>query len=295
MTSWIDSLPGRWPHLVRLTRLDRPIGILLLLWPTLWGLWIATDGKPSWHLLLVFVLGTVLMRSAGCAINDYADRNFDGAVTRTRNRPLATGALRPKDALLTTAVLATMAFLLVLGTNRLTIALSVPALLLACSYPFTKRFLAIPQAWLGIAFGFGIPMVFAAALNTVPMVAWVLLAANTLWAIAYDTEYAMVDRPDDLHLGIHSSALLFGRLDVTAVMACYVGSIVLLWQAGRLAGLGAFWNCGLLLAVVISGYHFTLIRQRDGERCFKAFLHNNWWGAAVFAGLLLDCASGHLN
>jgi 4-hydroxybenzoate polyprenyltransferase len=290
MTTVIERLPGRWPLYARLARLDRPIGILLLLWPTLWGLWIAADGPPSLHLLLVFSLGTVLMRSAGCAINDYADRNFDGAVERTRARPLATGAVRPGEALRLSAALSLAAFLLVLSCNRLTILLSLPAVLLAASYPFTKRFFPLPQAYLGIAFGFGIPMAFAAVQGRVPALAWLLCGANALWAIAYDTEYAMVDRPDDRRLGIHSAALLFGRFDVLAIMSCYVAALALLACAGRMAHLGWAWDAGLLMAAGISLHHFGLIRTRERAACFQAFLHNNWWGAAVFAGLLVDRA-----
>ena len=294
MSTLIERLPGRFPLYARLVRLDRPIGILLLLWPTLWALWIAADGPPGIHLALVFVLGTVLMRSAGCAINDFADRDFDGAVERTRLRPLATGALRPREAVGVALALSLVAFALVLTCNALTILLSLPAVFLAASYPFTKRFLPIPQAYLGIAFGFGIPMGFAAVIGSVPDYAWWMLGANVLWAIAYDTEYAMVDRNDDIRLGIHSSALLFGRFDVLAVMLCYAGTLALLAWVGLRAGLGWGWNAGLLVAVGISVHHFFLIRSRERTRCFQAFLHNNWWGAAVFAGLVLDRALAHI-
>lgn len=294
MTALIERLPGRFPLYARLVRIDRPIGILLLLWPTLWALWIAAGGWPGLHLTVVFVLGTALMRSAGCAVNDYADRGFDGAVERTRNRPLATGALRPSEALWVTAALSLLAFVLVLSCNRLTVALSLPALLLAASYPFTKRFFPLPQAYLGIAFGFGIPMGFAAVTGSVPANAWWMLAANVLWSIAYDTEYAMVDRPDDVRLGIHSSALLFGRHEVLAVMLCYGGTLALLAWVGVQAGLGLWWNLGLLAAAAISLYHYQLIRTRERQACFRAFLHNNWWGAAVFAGLVLDRAAARL-
>ncbi|MDE3009988.1 MAG: 4-hydroxybenzoate octaprenyltransferase [Pseudomonadota bacterium] len=291
----IERLPGRFPLYARLVRIDRPIGILLLLWPTLWALWIAADGAPGVHLLLVFGLGTVLMRSAGCAINDYADRDFDGAVERTRQRPLATGALQAHEALAVAAVLSLIALLLVLSCNRLTVLLSIPAVFLAGSYPFTKRFFPCPQAYLGVAFGFGIPMAFAAVQGSVPAVAWWMLAANVLWSIAYDTEYAMVDRPDDIRLGIHSSALLFGRHDVLAVMLCYAGTLALLARAGWLAQLGWAWYLGLLLALGIAGYHGLLIRGRERSRCFRAFLHNNWLGAAVFGGLVLDRTLAHFS
>jgi 4-hydroxybenzoate polyprenyltransferase len=273
---------------LQLTRLNRPIGILLLLWPTLWGVWIAGSGHPSLHIVLIFVLGTVLMRSAGCAINDYADRNFDKHVQRTRNRPVTSGRIAPREALWLAASLALLALLLILPLNRLTLLLSIPALLLAASYPYTKRFLAIPQAWLGIAFGFGIPMAFAAQQGSVPPVAWLLLIANVFWAIAYDTEYAMVDRDDDIHLGIHSAALLFGKYDVAAVMACYAITLILLVVAGQMVSLGWTYYLGLLIAGGIALYHYTLIKYRQREACFKAFLHNNWLGAAVFVGIALD-------
>jgi 4-hydroxybenzoate polyprenyltransferase len=269
----------------QLTRLNRPIGILLLLWPTLWGVWIAGAGHPAWLIVLIFVLGTTLMRSAGCAINDYADRHIDKHVKRTRERPLTSGKISERETVWVAVVLALLAFALILPLNPLTWLLAFPAVFLAASYPFTKRFFAIPQAYLGIAFGFGIPMAFAAQLGHVPPVAWLLLLANVFWAMAYDTEYAMVDRDDDIHLGIHSSALLFGRFDVAAVMICYALTLALLAMAGRMAGLGWMYYAGLIVAAGISTYHYTLIRNRSRELCFKAFLHNNWFGAAVFLGL----------
>ena len=273
---------------LQLTRLNRPIGILLLLWPTLWGVWIAGNGHPAWYIVAIFALGTVLMRSAGCVINDYADRDFDKHVKRTQQRPITSGKLAPTEALWLAAGLAILSLLLVLPLNMLTIALSVPAVFLAASYPFTKRFLAIPQAYLGIAFGFGIPMAFAAQLNAVPAVAWWLLLANIFWCIAYDTEYAMVDRDDDIHLGIHSSALFFDKHDITAVMLCYAVALAILAAVGYILHLGTFYYLGLTLAAGIAAYHYTLIRNRQREACFKAFLHNNWFGAAVFAGIVLD-------
>ena len=272
----------------KLVRLDKPIGILLLLWPTLWALWIAADGRPSWYLLAVFVVGTVLMRSSGCAINDWADRDFDRHVARTAERPLTSGRIAGWEALAVAAVLALLALLLILPLNGLTLALSVVAAFVAASYPFTKRFFALPQAYLGIAFGFGIPMAFAAVTGHVPAVGWVLLAANVFWALAYDTEYAMVDRDDDLRIGIRTAAITFGRFDVVAVMGCYVATIALLCVVGRMAGLGWAWNAGLLVAAGIASYHYRLIRTRTRAGCFKAFLHNNWFGAAVFAGLVVD-------
>lgn len=272
----------------KLMRLDKPIGILLLLWPTLWGLWFAANGHPDAMILWILVLGTVLMRSAGCVINDYADRDFDAHVARTRDRPLAAGKVSTKEALLLAGGLVVLAFLLILPLNRMVWILSVPALFLAGSYPYTKRFFAIPQAYLGVAFGFGIPMAYAAQTGGVPLDAWLLLLANVFWAIAYDTEYAMVDRDDDVKIGIRTSALTFGRFDVTAVMMCYAATLILLAYVGWRQGAGLWFGAGLGLAAVIAGYHYTLIRDRDRTRCFRAFLHNNWLGAAVFAGLVLD-------
>ena len=273
----------------KLMRLDRPIGILLLLWPTLWALWICSDGHPDWPIVGIFILGTVLMRSAGCVINDYADRNIDPHVSRTSGRPLATGDVSKREALILAAVLAFSAFLLILPLmNFLLVALSVAALFLAVTYPFTKRFFALPQAYLGIAFGFGIPMAFAAELGHVPTIAWVLLLANALWTIAYDTEYAMVDREDDLKIGIKTSAITFGESDVLAVMACYLAAISVLVAVGYRQEYGWGYAIGLTLATGIAGYHYTLIRDRDPQRCFKAFLHNNWFGAAVFAGIVFE-------
>jgi 4-hydroxybenzoate polyprenyltransferase len=273
---------------VQLARLHRPIGILLLLWPTLWGVWIAGNGHPAWRTVFIFTLGTVLMRSAGCVINDYADRDIDKHVERTKDRPLTSGKVSTREALLLAGALAVVSFLLILPLNKLTLLLSVPAVFLAASYPFTKRFFAIPQAYLGIAFGFGIPMAFAATLNNVPPVAWVLLVANIFWAIAYDTEYAMVDRNDDIHLGIHSSALFFGKFDVVAVMLCYGVTLALLAVAGLMAGLGLPYFFGLIIAEGIALHHYSLIKDRNREKCFAAFLHNNWLGAAVFVGLVVD-------
>ena len=273
---------------IQLTRLNRPIGILLLLWPTLWGVWIASHGHPAWHIVVIFTLGTILMRSSGCAVNDYADRHIDKHVERTRERPLTSGKISERETLWVAVVLALVSFALILPLNPLTWLLAFPALFLAASYPFTKRFFAIPQAYLGIAFGFGIPMAFAATRGSVPAVAWVLLLANVFWAIAYDTEYAMVDRDDDIHLGIHSSALFFGKHDVTAVMLCYAITLVLLAVAGMMADLRPVYFIGLIAAQGISLYHYILIRDRNRDKCFKAFLHNNWFGATVFAGVVGD-------
>jgi 4-hydroxybenzoate polyprenyltransferase len=273
---------------LQLTRLHRPIGILLLLWPTLWGVWIAGNGHPSLLIVFIFTLGTVLMRSSGCAVNDYADRHIDKHVERTKNRPLTSGKVSERETLWLAVVLALISFALILPLNPLTWLMSFPAAFLAASYPFTKRFFAIPQAYLGIAFGFGIPMAFAAQLGEVPAVAWVLLLANIFWSIAYDTEYAMVDRDDDIHLGIHSSALFFGKYDVIAVMICYTLTLLLLAVVGLMAGLGLVYFAGLIVAESIALYHYKLIRDRSREKCFAAFLHNNWFGAAVFAGLVVD-------
>src|SRR5512135_1539525 len=282
------NLTERLHLYIQLTRLHRPIGILLLLWPTLWAVWIAAEGHPSWLILLIFTLGTVLMRSSGCAVNDYADRHIDKHVKRTQDRPLTSGKISEREALWVAVVLALISFALILPLNPLTWLMAFPALFLAASYPFTKRFFAIPQAYLGIAFGFGIPMAFAAQYGEVLAVAWVLLLANVFWAIAYDTEYAMVDRDDDIHLGIHSSALFFGKYDVVAVMACYLITLLLLAVAGLMARLGVVYFAGLMAAAAIALHHYALIRGRSREKCFAAFLHNNWFGAAVFAGVAAD-------
>lgn len=272
-----------------LVRLNRPIGILLLMWPTLWGLWLAAGGVPDMTVLAVFVAGTVLMRSAGCAINDYADRDFDKHVRRTAQRPVTSGRVSPKEAVAVAAVLALLAGALVLLLNPLVWLLAVPAAFLAGSYPFMKRFFALPQAYLGLCFGFGIPMAYAAVTGHVPPIAWALLLANALWTIAYDTEYAMVDREDDLKIGIQTSAITFGRMDVAMVMLCYGSSLGLLAVLAVLERLGPGFWLGWVAALGISLHHYRLIRTRDPQACFKAFLHNNWWGAAVFAGIVLGC------
>ncbi|MEQ1516493.1 MAG: 4-hydroxybenzoate octaprenyltransferase [Usitatibacteraceae bacterium] len=281
----------RLKHYIALTRLNRPIGILLLLWPTLWAIWIASDGRPNTTILVVFVLGTILMRSAGCAINDYADRDFDAHVKRTADRPLAAKRISATEALIVAAVLAFIAFVLVLiFLNRATLLLSFAAVFLAASYPFTKRFFFMPQAYLGIAFGFGIPMAFAAETGAVPVLAWWLMAANVFWTIAYDTEYAMVDRDDDVKIGINTTALLFGKYDVAMVMLCYLVMLAILTGIGKFIGLGWPYFIGLGLACGIALFHYTMIRRRERERCFKAFLHNNWLGFSVFCGVMFDYA-----
>ena len=243
------TLTQRLGHYEKLMRLDKPIGILLLLWPTLWGLWLAADGFPSMNVLAIFVLGTVLMRSAGCVVNDYADRDFDPHVERTKNRPLATRAVSTREALLLAAGLSLAAFLLILPLNRLTLELSVVALFLAASYPFTKRFFAMPQAYLGIAFSFGIPMAFAAQTGEVPPLAWSLMVANLLWVIAYDTEYAMVDKADDLKIGIKTSAITFGRYDVAGVMLCHAAFLGAMVLIGLIQKLGIIYYAGLAVAL----------------------------------------------
>ncbi|MBU6459651.1 MAG: 4-hydroxybenzoate octaprenyltransferase [Proteobacteria bacterium] len=275
---------------IHLTRLNRPIGALLLLWPTLWALWIASNGHPNPLITTIFMLGTLLMRSAGCVMNDYADRKIDPYVERTRNRPLATGEISHSEALVLTVMLCLLSFLIILPLNGLTILLSIPALLLAASYPYTKRFFTLPQAYLGVAFGFGIPMAFAAQTGHLSNVAWILLIANIFWSVAYDTEYAMVDRNDDIHLGIRSSALLFGKHDIAIIMLCHITLIGILYAIGVYLHRHLFFNAGLLVALGLISYQYGLIRKRDRADCFKAFLHNNWVGAAIFAGIFLDYA-----
>ena len=272
----------------KLMRLDKPIGILLLLWPTLWGLWLSSLGSPNFMVVAVFVLGVALMRSAGCVVNDVADREFDRHVARTKDRPLAAQRISVREALLVAGVLALLAFLLVLQLNSLTIKLSAVALGLAVIYPFLKRVFWLPQAWLGIAFGFGIPMAFAAHQNYIVSLAWVLMLANIFWAIAYDTEYAMVDRDDDVKLGLKSSAILFGRFDVAGVMICHGLFLLCLVYVGIRAKCGVFYFSGLIVAACLIAYQYLLIRDRVREGCFRAFLHNNYVGAAVWAGIVAE-------
>lgn len=280
---------------VVLMRLNRPIGSLLLLWPTLWALWIAGHGRPDWVVLLVFVLGVVIMRSAGCVINDYADRNLDPHVERTRERPIAAGHVAPGEAVALFVVLCLVAFSLVLLMNWLTISLSLGALVLAAAYPFSKRYTYLPQVVLGAAFGWAIPMAFAAQTGSVPQIAWLLFTANVLWATAYDTMYAMVDRDDDLRVGAKSTAILFGDMDriiVAIIQALVLFALVLV---GRKLGLSLYFYAGLAIAAALGGYQQYLIRGRERQACFKAFLNNNWFGAAVFGGLVLHylLASSH--
>ena len=270
----------------RLVRLDKPIGALLLLWPTLWAVWLASAGQPTLKVVVIFVLGTFLMRSAGCAINDYADRDFDPHVKRTRERPLAAREIEPREALIVAAVLAAAAFGLVLMLNRMAIALSFLGLAIAAAYPFAKRFFVMPQLVLGIAFGFGIPMAYAAIQETLPAECWLLLAANVCYSFAYDTEYAMVDRDDDAKLGIHTSALFLGHRDVAAVMTSYAAMLVMLALVGMRLGLAWPFYAGLAAAGAMMAYHWQLIRGRTREGCFRAFRHNNWVGGAIFAGIV---------
>jgi len=273
-----------------LIRWSRPAGWLLLLWPTLGALWVAADGFPGWHLLSVFVLGTILMRSAGCCINDVADREFDKHVKRTAQRPVTSGAVSVKEALGVGAVLALLAFALVLTTNLLTVAMSFAALFITLLYPYAKRWVSMPQAVLGLAFGMGIPMAFTAVQGAVPPLAWALAAGNLFWVLAYDTEYAMVDRDDDLKIGIKTSAITLGQWDVPAVLLFYLLYIGIWALALIPKGLGTIYivSIGLALAQVV--WHYTLIRTRSRDGCFKAFRLNHWLGATVFAGVLLGYA-----
>jgi 4-hydroxybenzoate polyprenyltransferase len=285
-----EKLKARLDSYERLIRLDKPIGTLLLLWPTLSALWLAAFGKPPLHLVMIFVMGTLLMRSAGCAFNDWADRKFDADVKRTAQRPLATGEIAPWEALAVAAALAFCAFLLVLATNRATILLSLPAIAITVFYPFSKRFLALPQAVLGIAFSFGIPMAYASVYGDVPLLGWWLLWINALWVMAYDTEYAMVDRDDDRKLGLRTSAIFFGRFDVAVVMLCHAVFLAAMAWIGRYWLAGVFYYAGLVVALACAIWQFWLIRTRDRDRCFRAFLSNHWFGLAVFAGLATDFA-----
>jgi 4-hydroxybenzoate polyprenyltransferase len=268
-----------------LIRWNRPAGWLLLLWPTLGALWVAAGGFPGWHLLSVFVLGTILMRSAGCCINDVADREFDKHVKRTAGRPVTTGAVSVKEALVLGALLALLAFVLVLTTNAMTIGLSGAALAVTLAYPYAKRYVSMPQAVLGLAFGMGIPMAFAAVRGDLPPLAWLLTLGNLCWVLAYDTEYAMVDRDDDLRIGIKTSAITLGRWDVSVVMLCYLGFLTIWTLALDQYVSSQLFYLGMLLALVQVAWHFTLIKSRTRDGCFKAFRLNHWLGFAVFAGI----------
>jgi 4-hydroxybenzoate polyprenyltransferase len=281
------ALIDRLTSYAYLIRLDKPIGTLLLLWPTLWALWLASSGVPNLSVLLIFILGTFLMRSAGCAMNDYADQDFDRHVTRTQGRPVTSGKISGKEAVFVALVLALLAFLLILPLNNFTKQLSILALLVAFIYPFTKRFFAMPQAVLGIAFGFGIPMAYAAVLDFIPLEAWVLFVGNIFWAIAYDTAYAMVDREDDIRLGLRTSAITFGRYDVLAIGLSYaILFISQLWVA-NLASLSNYFLIGWCAALACAIYHMKLVSTRKREECFHAFRHNNWLGGFLFLGIVL--------
>lgn len=283
---WRERLRGY----VYLVRLHRPIGIFLLMWPALWALWLAGSGSPPWRLVLIFVLGVILMRSAGCAINDYADRNFDAHVARTRERPLATGAVSPREALVVFALLSLTSFALVLLLNWQTVALSVVALGLTVVYPFMKRFTHVPQLFLGAAFGWAIPMAFMAVSESIPGYAWTLFGTALIWALVYDTQYAMVDREDDLAIGIKSTAILFGRWDRLVIGLLQVLMLGLLVWVGLIAGRGLWYMGGLAAAAGMALYQQWLIRDQDPALCFQAFLNNNYLGMAIFMGLVIDYA-----
>ena len=271
----------------RLIRLDKPIGTLLLLWPTWWALWLASGGFPDLQVLIIFTLGTFLMRSAGCAVNDYADQDFDRDVLRTQHRPVTSGQISGKEAVGIAIILALLAFALIQPLNFLTKELSVFAVLIAAVYPFTKRFFAIPQAVLGVAFGFGIPMAYAAVIGFIPLEAWILFIGNIFWAIAYDTAYAMVDREDDIRIGIKTSAITFGRFDVAAIAICYGVLLISQIIIARLAHLSPYFWLGWGAALLCALYHVTLVSTRSRENCFKAFLHNNWLGGFLFLGIVM--------
>ena len=282
--------PSRVGEYARLMRLHRPIGAFLLLWPTLWALWIAAEGPPPPGILVVFVIGVWVMRAAGCVINDYADRNLDPQVERTRDRPLAVGTVQPREALVLFAVLMLVALGLVLTLNWATVGLAAAATVLAVVYPFLKRVTHLPQFWLGVAFGWGIPMGFAAVTGSVPPVGWALLLANVLWAVAYDTMYAMADRPDDIRAGSHSTAILFGSADRAMIGVFQVATLAVLAAIGWRLGFGLPWYAGLGAATCLGLFHQHLIRERDRRECFRAFMGNNWLGGAVFLGLAAEYA-----
>ncbi len=278
--------------LLQLIRFDRPIGTLLLLWPTLWALWLAAKGVPDYHLLAIFIAGTFLTRSAGCIVNDLADRDLDGAVARTKARPLVTGAVTVVEAITLFVGLLLVALVLVLFTNKLTIMLSLIAVVLASSYPFMKRYTHLPQLVLGAAFSWGIPMAFAAQRDALPPAMWLIYFGNLLWTTAYDTAYAMVDREDDLKVGIKSSAILFGQYDRVMIAILQMASLLCLYLAGLAFDLGIYYNTSLIVAAVLFGYQQYLIHDRHPEACLKAFLHNNWVGMVIFAGVAISYSPG---
>lgn len=279
---------NRWLPYIRLMRLDKPVGIYLLLWPTLWAVWIAANGNPSWWIVLVFVAGVVLMRSAGCVINDYADRHIDNKVERTRERPLTSGQVTEKEALILFIALALCAFMLVLTLNKLTIILSLGGVLLAASYPFMKRYTHLPQAYLGAAFGWAVPMAFAAQTGQLEPRLWWLFLATLIWALIYDTMYAMVDREDDLKIGVKSTAILFGQYDRLIIGLAQLSMLAVLLLVGQSFELGAIYYGSLVLTGILMVCHQWLIRGRDRPSCFKAFLHNHWIGLVIFLGIVLD-------
>jgi 4-hydroxybenzoate polyprenyltransferase len=279
---------NRARHFWLLARFDKPIGTLILLYPALWALWIASDGKPNLTVLIVITLGVIVMRAAGCVINDYADRDFDPHVERTKQRPIAAGHITPKEALIFFAVLVLLAFGLVLLLNTFTILLSFVGAFLAASYPFMKRYTHLPQAYLGVAFGWAVPMSFAAQLNQIPTVAWILYLAVILWALVYDTMYAMVDKDDDLKIGVKSTAILFGNYDRHIMGALQLIILLLLFAVGQMQHLGEFYYVSLIVAAGFSVYQQKLIFHREKTACFKAFLNNNWFGLVIFVGLVLD-------
>lgn len=282
------TLTQRFDAYERLLRLDKPIGILLLLWPTLWALWLAAPGFMRLDIMVIFLLGTVVMRSAGCVINDLADRRFDRHVERTRDRPLASGAVQPAEAVALAVALLGVALALVLQLHRLALYMSLFGAAITVLYPFLKRFFSFPQAGLGIAFSFGIPMAFAAQLGELPALTWILMAATFFWIIAYDTEYAMVDRDDDIRIGLHSSAILLGRRDVLAVMLCHGVFLGIMTFIGVWLNLGLIYFAGVAVAVLFAALQFQLIRDRERDKCFQAFITNGWMGGVIFAGLALD-------
>jgi 4-hydroxybenzoate polyprenyltransferase len=287
-TEQLPKILGTVHDYIRLTRLDRPIGIWLLLWPTLWAVWIGSRGQPKPLIFIIFVAGTVLMRSAGCAINDYADRSFDPQVARTKDRPLAAGRLTALEALVLFAILSLSALVLALQLNRLTLLWAVAGAFIAVTYPFVKRFLSVPQLYLGLAFGAGIPMAFAAQIEFVPRVAWLLLLANVLWVTVYDTMYAMVDRNDDLRIGVKSTAILFGDSDRHIIAVLQIMTLVTLYLVGKTIRAGTWYNAGLAAGALFFIYQLWLIRARDRDGCFRAFLNNNYFGMSIFIGLALE-------
>jgi 4-hydroxybenzoate polyprenyltransferase len=287
-TQQLPKIAATVHEYVRLMRLDRPIGIWLLLWPTLWALWIASRGQPKPNIFVIFVAGTVLMRSAGCAINDYADRSFDPHVERTKDRPLAAGRITPLEALVLFTVLSLTALVLALQLNRLTLLWAVAGAFIAVTYPFVKRFLSVPQMYLGLAFGAGIPMAFAAQIESVPRIAWLLLLANVLWVTVYDTMYAMVDRDDDIKIGVRSTAILFGDSDRHIIAVLQAMTLATLYLVGKIIRAGQWYNAGLVAAALFFIYQLWLIRDRERSACFRAFLNNNYVGMAVFIGLALE-------